>query len=91
MILVESSKATTRSDVRFYVSSSILKKKTLLPSVQVLTSTFKNVEKTCCVFVSLYVDFVYTTPILYYLCYSGTVISEQNYPEVPKGYTVRTV
>ena len=33
MILVESSKATTRSDVRFYVSSSILKK-TLLPSVR---------------------------------------------------------
>lgn len=90
MILVESSKATTRSDVRFYVSSSILKK-TLLPSVQVLTSTFKNVEKTCCVFVSLYVDFVHITPILYYLCYSGTVISEQNYTEVPKGYTVRTV
>lgn len=90
MILVESSKATTRSDVRFYVSSSILKK-TLLPNVQVLTSTFKNVEKTCCVFVSLYVDFVHITPILYYLCYSGTVISEQNYTEVPKGYTVRTV
>lgn len=90
MILVESSKATTRSDVRFYVSSSILKK-TLLPSVQVLTSTFKNVEKTCCVFASLYVDFVHITPILYYLCYSGTVISEQNYTEVPKGYTVRTV
>lgn len=91
MILVESSKATTVSEVGFYVSSSILKKKTLLPSVQVLTSTFKNVEKTCCVFVSLYVDFVHTTPILYYLCYSGTVISEQNYAEVPKGYTVRTV
>ena len=90
MILVESSKATTCSDVRFYVSSSILKK-TLLPSVQVLTSTFKNVEKTCCVFVSLNVDFVHITPILYYLCYSGTVISEQNYTEVPKGYTVRTV